>query len=213
MRKLVLFVGLLLALAPSAHAGSFLVTFLSWNGGAWQNGYPYSVTFGPPPGAPFPVMCDDYVHGGAPMDQWMANVTDLGTQNLSLTRFNTLPNALTLYEEAGWILLRTPFPGSKQWLPMTYAVWHIFDPAVPLSPNAQYWLNQAQNEAANGFPGVNFNKVDILTPVNQYDPDPNSIQEFLYLTSNGNAVPIPEPNMLLLLGTGLVGLLRLIGRN
>jgi PEP-CTERM motif len=208
MRKLVLFVGLFLV--PSAYAGSVPATFVSWSGGAWQNGYPYSVTIA---GEPTAVMCDDYVHGGAPGDQWMANITNLGTGNLSLTRFNTLANALTLYEEAGWILLQTSSTPSNQWKSMTYVVWHIFDPAAPLIPTAQNWLGQAQNEAAQGFPGVNFNQVDILTPVDQYGPDPTSIQEFLYLTSNGTTIPIPEPNMLLLLGTGLVGLLRLVGRN
>jgi PEP-CTERM motif-containing protein len=211
MRKLVLFVGLFLV--PSAYAGSVPAAFVSWSGGAWQNGYPYSVIIA---GEPTAVMCDDYVHGGAPGTTWEANITNLGTGNLSLTRFNTLANALTLYEEAGWILLKTSSIPSNQWSSMTYVVWHIFDPAVPLDNQLEkYWFKYAQAVAASGFPGVNFNQVDILTPVDQYGPDPNSIQEFLYLTSNANgtAIPIPEPNMLLLLGTGLVGLLRLIGRN
>jgi PEP-CTERM motif len=211
MRKLVLFVGLLLAAAP-AYAGTFPVTFLGWSGGEWQNGYPYYVTFGGT-GTPTAVMCDDYVHGGIPGMTWQANITDLGTNNLSLTRFNTVPNALTLYDEAGWILLETRFTSSNQWSSMNYAVWHIFDPGVPLSPLAQSWLNQALAEAAKGFPGVNFNAVDILTPVNQHDPDPNSIQEFLYLTPTPNAIApnaIPEPSTVLLLGAGLLGFLRLI---
>ena len=201
MRKPVLLVGFLLA-AASVYAGSIPAEFIGWSGGEWQNGYPYYVAVGSG-GGQTPVMCDDYVHGGAPGMKWQANITNLGTNDLSLTRFNTVPNALTLYREVGWILLQTQSTPSNQWASMNYAVWHIFDPAVQLSQQAQFWLRQAQMEAANGFPGVNFNQVDILTPVNQYDPDLNSIQEFLYLAPN----VIPEPSTLLLVGTELVGLL------
>jgi len=86
---------------------------------------------------------------------------------------------------------------------MNYAVWHIFYSGAPLEQNAQYWLNAAQQEAAQGFPGVDFTQVEILTPTNQYDPDPNGPQELLTLVASS----APEPGTLILLGTGLVGLL------
>jgi hypothetical protein len=58
-------------------------------------------------------------------------------------------------------------------------VWHIFDPAVPLDAGAVAWLQAAQAEAALGYPGVPFNHVFIITPVDQYDPNLNDPQEFL----------------------------------
>ncbi|HEY4960023.1 MAG TPA: PEP-CTERM sorting domain-containing protein, partial [Terriglobales bacterium] len=57
-----------------------------------------------------------------------------------------------------------------------------------------------------GFPGVPFNDVFIITPVDQYDPNPNSPQEFLTIDPRVGGGTTPEPGTLLLLGTGLVGL-------
>jgi hypothetical protein len=88
--------------------------FLQWSGGDWTNGYPYYIApVNGPNSLIYAVMCDDYMHGGQPGDIWTANVSNLGTQNLSTDRFNNLagPNALyplRLYDEAGWILLQTP---------------------------------------------------------------------------------------------------------
>jgi hypothetical protein len=139
-------------------------------------------------------MCDDWEQ------TWQANYTDLGTSNLSLTRFNQLPHALTLYQEAGWLLLETRVttPG-QTWTDINVAVWHILDSSAPLSPGGSYWLGQAQNEASLGFPGVNFSQVAIYTPLAQYDSNVEGPQELLTI--------VPEPASLLLLVTGAAGLL------
>jgi hypothetical protein len=60
---------------------------------------------------------------------------------------------------------------------------------------------------------VDFNRVYIITPVDQYNPDPSSIQEFMYIgndpsSSSGGASQTPEPGTLLLLGTGSLAFLR-----
>jgi hypothetical protein len=149
-------------------------------------------------------MCDDYIHGGTPGQTWLANITNLGTQGIGDARFDLMADALTLYKEAGWILLQTPTTSSNQYADMNFAVWHIFDSAAPLDPGALVWLNAAQAEAGLGVPGVPFDRVFIITPVDQYDPNPNSIQEFL--TIDPKVATTPEPGTLLLLGTGLVGL-------
>ena len=82
---------------------------------------------------------------------------------------------------------------------MNVAVWYNFDNNTPLTTGAQFWLAQAQQEANNGFPGVNFHRVAAYTPLNQYDPDLNSPQEIITI--------VPEPTSLVLFGSGLVGLL------
>jgi hypothetical protein len=211
MKKFVVLIGVLLAAvcayaSPSAGAdftNPATLAFLGYSGGAWQNGYPYTVAINGITG-PVQVMCDDYIHGGTPGQTWLANITNLGTQGIGDARFNLMADALTLYKEAGWILLQTPITSPGEYADMNYAVWHIFDSAAPLAPGALVWLNAAQAEAALGFPGVPFNDVFIITPLDQYDPNLNDPQEFL--TIDPKLGTTPEPGTLLLLGTGLVGL-------
>jgi hypothetical protein len=221
MRRLVV-LALLLGWSVCAYAGPVEFEFIAWNDGQWQNGYPYVIqpTGGSGNSILF-VMCDDYIHGGRPGLTWDANITQLGSDNISLARFNRISGPtsltpLTLYEEAGWILLQTQVTSSSQFQSMNYAVWHIFDPAAPLVGDAQFWLNEAMAQAQMHFPGSDFNKVYIITPVNQYDPDPQDPQEFLALGTDSGLIihppageTVPEPGTLVLLGGGA---LALIGR-
>jgi hypothetical protein len=214
MRKFLLLAIVLLFGAVSAYAGPIDFEFLGFTDGNWQLGYPYYITPGP---ASFiqAVMCDDYVHGGSVGETWLANVTDLGTDNVTLTRFGHMESALGLiyYREAGWILLETITTPSNQWMDMNEAVWHIFDPNSPIDAGGLAWLAAAQAEGRLGYPGVDFNRVYIITPVDQYNPDPNSIQEFMYIgndpsSSNSPGASTPEPCTLVLVGTGGLAFLR-----
>ena len=165
-------------------------------------------------------MCDDYAHSGKPGDIWDANVTNLGSRDIALTRFNTSPGPfalfpLRLYNEAGWILLQTQTEQNTEWKAMNYAVWRIFDPNAPLFGDAQTWIDAARQEAREGFPDIDFNKIYIVTPVNQHDPDPNGIQEFMYIGQDPTGAQqglagggtTPEPGTLLMVGTGVAAMI------
>ena len=103
MKKFAVLIGMLLAAActyasPIPGAGlhqSRNVTLLSFSGGAWQNGYPYTLGMSGIAN-PIDAMCDDYTHGGSIGESWQANITNLGSNDLTLTRFGHQESAVGL---------------------------------------------------------------------------------------------------------------------
>jgi len=219
MRRLVLLV-VLLGWAVCAAASPVEFEFVAWNNGQWQNGYPYVIQpLGGSGSTPLFVMCDDYIHGGMPGDMWSANISQLGSGNISLTRFNKMPSGptslapLTRYDEAGWILLQTLHEPGSMFQAMNYAVWNLFDPSAPCDNGCAMWLMNAEEAAQMHFPDTDFDRVYVITPVDQYDPNPNGPQEFLAIGTDSGLIihppgaPTPEPGTLLLLGSGLAAII------
>jgi hypothetical protein len=150
------------------------------------------------------VICDDYTHDVTLGEGWIAQINDFTTSGLTQMRFDSLPNAERLYEEAGWLAMQTGlWGGTQQSASMigeyNWAIWSLFDPSLAIDSTAQGLVAQAQKYAPNDL--SYYSNVRILTPVAHTNGTPwtdsTSPQEYITIVS------APEPSSLALLGSGL----------
>lgn len=202
-----------LFISSIAWADSISVT-ITGTGGTVQNGVyvaPYYLNVsggGDPsqgiPGGSLTVICDDYTHDVTLGEGWIAQINDLTTSGLTQMRFDSMPNAQRLYEEAGWLALNTGlWGGTQQSASMVgeynWAIWSLFDPSLSIDSTAQGLVAQAQQSAPTDL--SYYANVRILTPVAHTDGTPwtdgTSPQEYITVVS------APEPSSMALLGSGL----------
>jgi len=112
--------------------------------------------------------------------------------DLSQTKFGGTTNALSKYQQAGWLISQME-SNPSQVGPIQYALWNVFNSSAPDPAGSANWLNAAQNINPANF---DFSSVRVYTPT-----DTNN-QEFM----NGGVTAVPEPSVVFLLIFGLAGL-------
>jgi hypothetical protein len=197
----------LLFFLPSADADgtSVWMVFEGVNGA--NNGIDYvSPYYGTMNGQQVTLFCVDIINTVNFNQTWQANLTSVGSSDLSNTRYGNglispvAANAPALYEEAAW--LATQFAShTSDYVSLQYALWDLMNPGSEPTTygDVQNWLNLA----ALNYKTIDPSNFEIVTNVGPVTLT-GQVQEFIIRT--------PEPGTALLLLIGLASISLLLVR-
>jgi hypothetical protein len=206
------FVILFFAVAVVAGATPIQLTFTGVNG-ANDWGYyvgPYYGQFG---STIIPLNCDDFANDVNFGQKWEANLsTIVDGSDLSATRYGTVKNALTLYQEIAYLDTQYAGQPTSQYADIQATIWDIFDPKEAPKPGSDYWLLQAEQN----YRQISFDSFRVITNVGPVLPT-GQVQEFITILAPGSPLlaisplpqagpssTVPEPGSLLLIGSGVL---------
>jgi hypothetical protein len=191
-------------LVPLAYANGPVQMVFQGVNGANDGQYYVSPYYGTMNGQTVVLFCDDIINQVNFGQQWLANVTNLGTavntNNFSQTRYGSaagsavLGNPSLAYEEAAWLTAQFA-SNPTDLVNLQYALWDIMNPGARGNGNAtvQNWLLLA----SQNYGTVNLSNYAIVTNTGPLTLT-GQVQEFIIRT--------PEPGTLALLICGLLAL-------
>lgn len=194
------FLVIALVLVPLAKAdGTVFMTFEGVNG-VNDGQYYVSPYYGSMGGQQVVLFCDDIINEVNFGQTWWANVTNLGSNDFSNTRYGTvgagqlLTTPAIAYAEAAWLVSQSQFAANEgDLVNWQYALWDIMNPGARgnTNPDVQNWLLLASEY----YGTVDLSHYEVVTNCGPLTLT-GQVQEFLIQT--------PEPGTLALLLCGML---------